>query len=112
MIYSLQPADAADLALAAEGATLFGYFSTPIRDFSLMPSAILRFVVGSTLNGCARECLSDQACLSFAHDTTTSLCQLYLTVSDGTNSVSQSGPVYYEKFQDMVRTGLDTCKVA
>ena len=68
-----------------------------------MPSAILRFIVDSTLEGCARACLSDQACLSFAHDATSSLCQLYLTVNDGTNSVSQTGPVYYEKLQVMVR---------
>ena len=67
-----------------------------------MPSAILRFLTDTTLDGCAMACLSDQACLSFAHDVTSSLCQLYLVTDDGTNSVAQTGPVYYEKFQAMV----------
>lgn len=67
-----------------------------------MPSAILRFVTDATLDSCAMACLSDQACLSFAHDETTSLCQLYLVTSDGADSLIQAGPVYYEKFQAMV----------
>ena len=99
VIYNIQSANAADLALAAPGASLFDYFASPVRDFTLMPSAILRFVVGVTLQSCATACLADQACLSFAHDP--SLCQLYLVTSDGTNSVIQTGPVYYEKFQAM-----------
>ena len=103
VLYSIQSANAADLALAAEGASLFGYFSTPVRDLTLMPSAILRFLTDSTLEGCGTACLSDQACLSFAHDVVTSLCQLYLVTRSGANSVTQTGPVYYEKFQAMVR---------
>ena len=100
--YSIQSASAADLALAVDGVSLFDYFTSPITDFTLMPSAILRFEVGFTLQSCATACLSDQACLSFAHDVSTSLCQLYLTIMDGTNSVFQTGPVYYEKLQAMV----------
>ena len=102
VLYSVQSANAADLALAAEGASLFGYFTSPVSDFALVPSAILRFVTDATLETCGMACLSDQACLSFAHDETSSLCQLYLTTSDGTNSVAQTGPVYYEKHQAMV----------
>lgn len=102
VLYSVQSANAAELALAAEGASLFGYFNSPITNFALVPSAILRFVTDAMLEGCAMSCLSDQACLSFAHDGTTSLCQLYLVTSDGTNSLIQAGPVYYEKFQAMV----------
>jgi hypothetical protein len=102
VLYSVQSANAAELALAAEGASLFGYFDSPVTNFALVPSAILRFVTASTLEGCTMACLSDQACLSLAHDETTSLCQLYLVTSDGTNSLIQTGPVYYEKFQAMV----------
>ena len=105
VLYSVQSANAAELALAAEGASLFGYFDSPITNFALVPSAILRFVTDATLESCAMACLSDQACLSFAHDETTSLCQLYLVTSDGTDSLIQAGPVYYEKFQAMVSNG-------
>lgn len=103
VVYSIESANAADLALAAAGASLFGYFSSPVRDLALMPSAILRFLTDAMLNSCARACLTDQACLSFAHDVASSLCQLYLATRDGANSVFQTGPVYYEKFQAMVR---------
>ena len=103
VVYSIQSANAADLALAAAGASLFGYFSSPIRNLALMPSAILRFLTDAMLDSCARACLADQACFSFAHDVASSLCQLYLATRDSANSVFQTGPVYYEKFQAMVR---------
>ena len=102
VLYGVQSANAADLALAAEGASLFGYFMPPVTDFALVPSAILRFVTDATLETCGMACLSDQACLSFAHDESSSLCQLYLATSDGTNSITQTGSVYYEKYQAMV----------
>ena len=105
MTYSVQPADVATLA-TADGTPALEYFSNPLPNTALTASALLSELTITSpdvLDGCARACLSDQACLSFATDGTTS-CELYLAVQSSENTLIQIGKSYYEKNLDEVST--------
>lgn len=100
MLFNVQSADAATLALA-DGTPLLSYFDSPVSGLVLLPEVLLqRFSV--TLTGCARSCLSDRTCLSFAIDLVNSVCELYLASQTPDNSMAIPGVDYYQKLQDRV----------
>lgn len=102
MLFNVQPADAATLALA-DGTPLLSYFASPVSGVALTPAALLRRVSGSvTLTGCGRSCLSDRTCLAFSVDLGNDVCELYLASQTDENSIATPGADYYQKLQDRV----------
>lgn len=102
MLFNVQSADAATLALA-DGTPLLSYFDSPIVDLALLSSALLQQLPGSvTLNDCGRACLSDRTCLAFSLNLSSSICELYLATQTAENSEATQGVDYYQKLQDRV----------
>lgn len=102
VLFNVQPADAATLALA-DGTPLLSYFASPQSDMALAPAALLRRVSGSvTLTLCGRSCLSDRTCLAFSINLGNDVCELYLASQTDGNSLATPGAEYYEKLQEMV----------
>ena len=102
--YTIQKADVATLA-TADGTPVLDYFSDQEPDISLSNSTLLSEPTVSSLDECARGCLSDEACLSFSSDSS-SFCQLYLAVRTTETEISQPGAGYYVKDQNRVCINL------
>lgn len=102
MLYNVQSADAATLALA-DGTPLLSFFDTPVPDIALLPEVLLQRFTGSImLTGCGRSCLSDRTCLAFSVDLFNNVCELYLATLTEENSLATPGAEYYQKLQDSV----------
>ena len=103
MLFNVQSADAATLALA-DGTPLLSYFDPPIPDLALVPAVLLQRFSGSmvTLTSCGRSCLSDRTCMAFSIDLLNNMCELYLANITPENSVVSLGTDYYQKLQDRV----------
>ena len=102
MLFNVQPTDVTVLALA-DGTSLLSYYTPPLTDLTLAPSALLqRLPRNSSLEDCGRACLSDRTCLSLSIDVVTNVCELYLATQSEGNSVITQGANYYQKLQDRV----------
>ena len=104
LTYSIQSVNIATLA-TADGTPVLDFFSPPIPDSVLPESLVLSepsVPPGSSdvIDFCARECLADQACLSFATDGVN--CLLFLAFPTPENSEPLPGVSSYAKDVDRV----------
>lgn len=102
VLYNVQSADAATLALA-DGTPLLSYFDLPVTNLTLESSALLQLVPGFvSLDGCGRACLSARTCLAFSIAVSSGVCELYLVTQTPDNGIPMEGFDYYQKQQDRV----------
>lgn len=102
MLYNVQSADAATLALA-DGTSLLSYYDPPVSNLTLQSSALLQLVPGFvSLDGCGRRCLSERTCQAFSIAVSSGVCRLYLATRTPDNEMPMEGADYYQKQQDRV----------
>ena len=100
MFYTIQSTDPASLATSG-GTPALSFFPVSLPDLFLTFDVVLRQLNVSSAEECAFECLSSEACLSFATDGATA-CQTYRAVQTANNSALQPGVTYYEKDVEQV----------